>query len=171
MNKYLIHTYTGSRFGAVLDMVTDRCSTTCLMVHLAHRYPSWMLFFQVLISLDLSSHYAHMVSSLSLGSASHKKVGPDTPWLLRLYYEKATVLFLVCAGNEVFFMAWYLTGWSQLMVEGSVSRGIIIALGLLSFPVCLFKQILNWIQLVGASRDLVKADAQYRRKGKSKESE
>jgi CDP-diacylglycerol--inositol 3-phosphatidyltransferase len=65
-----------SKFGAVLDMVTDRfvscsllsmkltsrCATACLQTFLAITYPRWTLFFQFLITLDFSSHYMHMYS-------------------------------------------------------------------------------------------------------------
>lgn len=51
-----------SKFGAVLDMVTDRCTTACLLCYLASAYPKWALLFQFLISLDFASHYIHMYS-------------------------------------------------------------------------------------------------------------
>lgn len=31
--------FSGTRFGAMLDMLTDRCSTMCLLVNLALLYP------------------------------------------------------------------------------------------------------------------------------------
>ena len=40
-----------TRFGAVLDMVTDRCTTACLLVFLASAFPRWSIVFQGLISL------------------------------------------------------------------------------------------------------------------------
>ena len=68
-----------SKFGAVLDMVTDRCeytsptsylrdeligyfrcTTSCLLCYLSSAYPRYALFFQFLISLDFASHYMHM---------------------------------------------------------------------------------------------------------------
>lgn len=69
-----------SKFGAVLDMVTDRyaphvscaffdsvvltmferCTTSCLLCYLSSAYPSFALVFQFLIALDFSSHYMHM---------------------------------------------------------------------------------------------------------------
>lgn len=79
----------GTRFGAVLDMVTDRCTTTCLLVFLATAMPRWAMLFQLLISLDLASHYMHMYATLSMGGSgqSHKKVDPKRSWLLHLYYS------------------------------------------------------------------------------------
>lgn len=73
-----------SKFGAVLDMVTDRyvfsfpvfpvkpsrrransnparrCTTACLLCFLSSAYPPYALLFQFLITLDFSSHYMHM---------------------------------------------------------------------------------------------------------------
>src|SRR5271170_7791676 len=65
-----------TKFGAVLDMVTDRCTTACLLVFLASAFPRWSIVFQGLISLDLASHYMHMYATLSMGGSgqSHKKI-------------------------------------------------------------------------------------------------
>jgi CDP-diacylglycerol--inositol 3-phosphatidyltransferase len=49
-----------TKFGAVLDMVTDRCTTSCLLVFLSAAYTNYAVLFQFLISLDLASHYMHM---------------------------------------------------------------------------------------------------------------
>lgn len=78
----------GTQFGAVLDMVTDRCTTTCLLVFLAAAMPRWAIVFQGLIVLDLASHYMHMYASLVVGGAgtSHKDVGNSQHWLMRVYY-------------------------------------------------------------------------------------
>ena len=75
-------------FGAVLDMVTDRCTTSCLLVFLASAWPRWSIVFQGLISLDLASHYIHMYATLTMGAQgqSHKKVDSSRSWVLHLYY-------------------------------------------------------------------------------------
>src|SRR5690606_30348038 len=49
-----------TKFGAVLDMVTDRCTTSCLLCFLSSAWPKYALLCQGLISLDLASHYMHM---------------------------------------------------------------------------------------------------------------
>ena len=54
-----------TKFGAVLDMVTDRCTTSCLLVFLSAAYTNYAVLFQVLISLDLASHYMHMYGILA----------------------------------------------------------------------------------------------------------
>lgn len=46
-----------STFGAVLDMVTDRASTTCLCAVLAHLYPDFILGFCALVMIDMFSHW------------------------------------------------------------------------------------------------------------------
>lgn len=78
-----------TKFGAVLDMVTDRCTTACLLVFLASAFPRWAIVFQGLISLDLASHYMHMYATLSMGGAgqSHKKVDESRSWILKMYYS------------------------------------------------------------------------------------
>ena len=83
------HFNQATRFGAVLDMVTDRCTTACLLVFLSSAWPRWSLLFQGLISLDLASHYMHMYATLAMGDAgqSHKKVDETRSWILNLYYS------------------------------------------------------------------------------------
>lgn len=79
-----------TRFGAVLDMVTDRCTTACLLVFLSSAFPRWSLLFQGLISLDLASHYMHMYATLTMGGGpgqSHKKVDDKRSWILKQYYS------------------------------------------------------------------------------------
>lgn len=77
-----------TKFGAVLDMVTDRCTTSCLLVFLSSAFPRWAIIFQGLISLDLASHYIHMYATLAMGGSdrSHKAVDKGRSWLLNLYY-------------------------------------------------------------------------------------
>ncbi|KAF2259930.1 hypothetical protein CC78DRAFT_474270 [Lojkania enalia] len=104
-----------TKFGAVLDMVTDRCTTSCLLVFLASAFPRWSLIFQGLISLDLASHYMHMYATLSMGEVgqSHKNVDESRSWVLKQYYSNNKVLFTFCALNELFFIALYLLSFSS----------------------------------------------------------
>ncbi|KAJ8119198.1 hypothetical protein ONZ43_g3809 [Nemania bipapillata] len=108
-----------TRFGAVLDMVTDRCTTSCLLVFLSSAFPRWAIVFQGLISLDFASHYIHMYATLAMGGSaeSHKNVDKSRSWLLNLYYTNKTVLFVTCALNEVFFIALYLLSFSSPLLS------------------------------------------------------
>ncbi|XP_077839899.1 CDP-diacylglycerol--inositol 3-phosphatidyltransferase isoform X5 [Macaca mulatta] len=76
----------GTRFGAMLDMLTDRCSTMCLLVNLALLYPRATLFFQLSMSLDVASHWLHLHSSVVRGSESHKMIDLSGNPVLRIYY-------------------------------------------------------------------------------------
>jgi len=111
-----------TKFGAVLDMVTDRCTTACLLVFLASAFPRWSIIFQGLISLDLASHYMHMYATLTMGGAgqSHKKVDGERSWILKQYYSNNKVLFTFCALNEIFFIALYLLSFSSPLISPSL---------------------------------------------------
>jgi CDP-diacylglycerol--inositol 3-phosphatidyltransferase len=116
------HFEQSTRFGAVLDMVTDRCTTACLLVFLSSAWPRWALLFQGLISLDLASHYIHMYATLVMGGTetSHKKVDASRSKILNLYYTNKTVLFLFCMFNETFFIALYLLSFSSPYLSPSL---------------------------------------------------
>ncbi|KAI2464299.1 CDP-alcohol phosphatidyltransferase-domain-containing protein [Annulohypoxylon bovei var. microspora] len=108
-----------TKFGAVLDMVTDRCTTSCLLVFLSSAFPRWAIIFQGLISIDFASHYMHMYATLAMSgsNSSHKNVDKSRSWLLNLYYTNKTVLFLCCALNEIFFIAIYLLSFSSPLLS------------------------------------------------------
>ncbi|KAK4233858.1 hypothetical protein C8A03DRAFT_38398 [Achaetomium macrosporum] len=115
-----------TRFGAVLDMVTDRCTTACLLVFLSSAFPRWAILFQGLISLDLASHYMHMYATLAMGGAenSHKNVDKSRSRILSLYYTNKTVLFIACALNEAFFIALYLLSFSSPLLSPSLLQTV-----------------------------------------------
>lgn len=48
-----------TKFGALLDQLTDRCGTMCLLVTLSYFYPKYMFCFQVSMSIDIASHWLH----------------------------------------------------------------------------------------------------------------
>jgi len=56
-----------TKSGDVLDMVTDRCTTACLLVSFASAWPRFAIVFQALISLDLAGHYVYMYATLITG--------------------------------------------------------------------------------------------------------
>uniref|UniRef100_A0AAZ3R012 CDP-diacylglycerol--inositol 3-phosphatidyltransferase n=1 Tax=Oncorhynchus tshawytscha TaxID=74940 RepID=A0AAZ3R012_ONCTS len=99
----------GTKFGAMLDMLTDRCATMCLLVNLALLYPSYTFLFQISMSLDIASHWLHLHSSMMKGSTSHKAIDLSGNPILRLYYTSRPVLFVMCMGNELFFCLLYVS--------------------------------------------------------------
>ncbi|WFD42546.1 CDP-diacylglycerol--inositol 3-phosphatidyltransferase [Malassezia psittaci] len=182
-----------TRFGAVLDMVTDRCTTSCLLCFLAAAYPRCALLFQFLVTLDFSSHYIHMYSTLVSGSGSHKSVDSSRSRILNLYYADNRVLFLFCAFNEIFFVCLYLMDFYKRPLGLDVTKLLPNALlavlpmhkgtplyhalhvyiptltwpqilGAITFPVCLGKQVINAVQFWKAAKVLVDLDLQDRSK-------
>ncbi|KAH0610526.1 uncharacterized protein LAJ45_03357 [Morchella importuna] len=161
LDGYAARKYNQStKFGAVLDMVTDRCTTSCLLCFLSSAYPKWAILFQSLISLDLASHYMHMYASLDRGAGSHKKVEKTRSRILNLYYSNNKVLFIFCAANEVFFLAMYLLSFPQFMTIHSWPWVV----AAITFPVCAAKQIVNVVQLVKAAVSLAEGDLEARNK-------
>ncbi|KAF7305115.1 CDP-diacylglycerol--inositol 3-phosphatidyltransferase [Mycena kentingensis (nom. inval.)] len=166
-----------SKFGAVLDMVTDRCTTSCLLCYLSSAYPEYAVLFQAIIALDFSSHYMHMYSSLVTGSSSHKNVNSDVSNILWYYYNSRTTLFLVCFANELFFVCLYLMRWTSKPIGlpdlfpstawNTANLTYPQAFALLSAPVCLTKNlVINSVQLWKASKILVGVDIAERKKAR-----
>ncbi|CAJ0853267.1 8673_t:CDS:2 [Entrophospora sp. SA101] len=94
------------------------------------------------------------------GFSSHKEVSKSSNRILRLYYSNNKFLFFVCALNESFFVSLYLLS----KISNSNLTFAIYLLTMASFPVCVTKQIINIIQLIGASRNLANVDLEDRRK-------
>ena len=78
----------------------------CLIVVLGYFYPSYLFLFQLLIALDISSHWVQMYSSLQHGETSHKVTDLTANPVMRFYYMRP-VLFVFCAANELFFCSLY----------------------------------------------------------------
>ncbi|KAL4250437.1 CDP-diacylglycerol--inositol 3-phosphatidyltransferase [Abortiporus biennis] len=167
-----------SKFGAVLDMVTDRCTTSSLLCYLSSVYPEYTLAFQLLVTLDFSSHYMHMYSSLVTGSRSHKTVKSDVSRILSLYYSP-TALFIICAGNEMFFVALYLMKWVHSPLSATFDFVPAIFAGMswaeamacVCAPICFLKNVINFVQLWKASKILVGVDLAERAKAREEEYE
>ncbi|XP_040828979.1 CDP-diacylglycerol--inositol 3-phosphatidyltransferase isoform X1 [Ochotona curzoniae] len=161
----------GTRFGAMLDMLTDRCATMCLLVNLALLYPRATLLFQLSMSLDVASHWLHLHSSVVRGSESHKMIDLSGNPVLRIYYTSRVsllcvqpALFTMCAGNELFYCLLYLFHFSEGPLVGSVG---LFRVGLwITAPVALLKSLISVIHLVTASRNMAALDAADRAKKK-----
>lgn len=153
-----------TKFGAMLDMLTDRCVTTALLVVLSLFYPKYIFVFQMLICLDIASHWIHVQSSLLKGGASHKKIDLSGNFFLRIYYHSRVVLFIMCAGNELFFCMLYLLHFTSgpLLSVGGISFGLWVALAWLSLPICVLKQVISVIQLIVACINTARLDESER---------
>lgn len=50
----------GTKFGAMLDQLTDRCGTMGLLVTLSYFYPKYMFWFQLSMSIDVACHWFYL---------------------------------------------------------------------------------------------------------------
>ncbi|KAL5730733.1 CDP-diacylglycerol--inositol 3-phosphatidyltransferase [Ranunculus cassubicifolius] len=119
-----------STFGAVLDMVTDRVSTACLLAVLSQIYRP--------------------------GKASHKDVKDSTNWLFKAYYGNRLFMAYCCVASEVLYIILYLLAEHQ---SKSVIHVVVNTLQqtLLCIPFALvlfgwaIKQAVNVIQMKTAA--------------------
>ncbi len=100
--------------------------------------------------------------SVVQGSASHKTIDLTGNPILRLYYTSRPVLFIMCAGNEIFYCLLYLLSFSEGPSVGSVG---LFRMGLwVSAPIAFLKSIISVIHLVTAARNVAALDAADRAK-------
>ncbi|XP_042752973.1 probable CDP-diacylglycerol--inositol 3-phosphatidyltransferase 2 isoform X3 [Lactuca sativa] len=129
-----------STFGAVLDMVTDRISTACLLVILSQVY----------------SHWLQMYSTFLVGKSNHKDVKDSTSWLFKLYYGNRMFMGYCCIACEVLYITLFLLAKeSEKMTDVlvGVAQQSLINSALLAFLVFGWatKQLINIIQMKTAA--------------------
>lgn len=54
------HFNQSTKFGAILDQLTDRCGTMCLCSVLAHFYPRYMFWFLLSMTIDIACHWIYL---------------------------------------------------------------------------------------------------------------
>lgn len=109
-----------SRLGAVLDMVTDRCSTVGLLAVLCRLAPDRSFLWICLMLLDISSHWFQVYASAVRGENSHK--------VCALRYS----LFLLINGQvcgTIYMHTWIPTCFTLISAVGTC--GIISECGML----------------------------------------
>jgi len=145
-----------SKFGAMLDMLTDRCATMCLLTTLSTFYPSAMFLFQLSMTIDISCHWLHLHTSLLEGKSSHKFMDPTGNWFMHKYYTDRRVLFAMCAGNELFYATLYLLHftWGPLY--------FFPLLAVVTAPVAVAKSGIALLQGYLAAQNLVSVDLKER---------
>ncbi|XP_030493224.1 probable CDP-diacylglycerol--inositol 3-phosphatidyltransferase 2 isoform X1 [Cannabis sativa] len=158
-----------STFGAVLDMITDRISTACLLVILSQVYRPGLVFLS-LLALDISSHWLQMYSTFLSGKVSHKDVKDSTSWLFRLYYGNRMFMAYCCVACEVLYILLFLLAKNQTenlmdVLLSSVKQNpllcILVILSLFGWAV---KQAVNVIQLKTAADVCVLFDVEKKQK-------
>ncbi|XP_069100194.1 CDP-diacylglycerol--inositol 3-phosphatidyltransferase isoform X2 [Pleurodeles waltl] len=156
----------GTKFGAMLDMLTDRCATMCLLVNLSLLYPSYTILFQLSMTIDVASHWLHLHSSTLRGSDSHKAIDLSGNPVLRLYYTSRPVLFAMCAGNELFYCMLYLLHFSEGPAVGLGDLGVFRLLLWVCAPIASLKTLISIVHLITASHNMAALDQAERAKKK-----
>ncbi|XP_018644896.1 CDP-diacylglycerol--inositol 3-phosphatidyltransferase [Schistosoma mansoni] len=133
-----------TKFGAMLDMIVDRCSTMCLLACLIYFYPSYILLFQFSMIVDIASHWLHLHSSVLSGKSSHKFIDLKANRFLKLYYTNRIILFLMLFGFGL---------WS-------------IVIGLTA-PIAFLKMLISLIQLHAACVNMASVDELERSQNKA----
>ncbi|KAM0734295.1 CDP-diacylglycerol--inositol 3-phosphatidyltransferase [Formica fusca] len=130
-----------TKFGAILDQLTDRVGTMCLIVTLCLFYPAYIFWFQLSMCIDIACHWIYLHTTLLQGKTSHKFIDMSENPIMRLYYTNRIVLFFMCAGNEAFYAGLYLLHFT----EGPILAGIGLykLIVYLSAPVALVKAAIS----------------------------
>lgn len=103
-----------TKFGALLDQLTDRCGTMCLLVTLSYFYPKYMFCFQVSMSIDIASHWLHtqvnvwinrcylkLLFPIRVLYGAHRFVSPIFIFLTEIDSSSTVLLWL---SDEITFM-------------------------------------------------------------------
>lgn len=145
-----------SVFGSILDMLTDRVSTMGILMTLGHLYVDYFFVFQMLLVIDIVSHWVHFFSASLQGKVSHKISDRQTNPLMRLYYESKLVLTSVCAVEQIFYcllLVYYHEQNNSNLTTYLLWPIVICA------PVILFKNYINLLQTIGACKSLGAIDS------------
>lgn len=158
-----------TKFGAMLDQLTDRCGTMCLCAVLARFYPDYSFLFLMSMTIDIACHWIFLHTSILQGKSSHKFVDMSENPIMNIYYTNRTVLFWMCAGNEAFYCALYLLYFSQgpLILGLSLFKIVVY----LSAPIALVKSGISLLHLIVASKNLAIIDVNERKKDLAKKAE
>ncbi|KAL4711891.1 hypothetical protein ACJJTC_006060 [Scirpophaga incertulas] len=156
-----------TKFGAMLDQLTDRAGTACLMMTLATFYPQYTFWLQLSMAIDITGHWLYLHTSLLQGKASHKYIDMSGNPIMRLYYTNKNVLFFMCAGNEAFYAALYVMNF----YTGPIVMGIGLykLIMLVSLPVAVVKTFITVLHMVVASLNLATIDINERATIRSKD--
>ncbi|KAK9892511.1 hypothetical protein WA026_020499 [Henosepilachna vigintioctopunctata] len=150
-----------TKFGAMLDQLTDRCGTMCLCAVLGLFFPKYMFWFLVSMSIDIACHWIYLHTSILQGKTSHKFIDMSESPIMNLYYTNKTVLFCMCAGNECFYVALYILHFTEgPMILGLSLIKIIIYM---SAPIAILKSCISILHLIVACKNLSIIDCNERK--------
>ncbi|KAI8442319.1 hypothetical protein MSG28_005856 [Choristoneura fumiferana] len=149
-----------TKFGGMLDQLTDRAGTAGLMMTLATFYPQYTFWFQMSMAIDITCHWLYLHTVTLQGKVSHKFIDMSGNPIMRLYYTNKNVLFFMCAGNEAFYAALYVmyfyTGPTVLGI------GLFKLIALISMPVAVVKAGISVLHGIVASLNIATIDVNER---------
>ncbi|CAK1541540.1 unnamed protein product [Leptosia nina] len=145
-----------TRFGGMLDQLTDRAGTAALMMTLATFYTQYTFWFQISMIIDICCHWLYLHTTILQGKTSHKFIDMSENPIMHMYYTNKTVLFLMCAGNEAFYASLYISHfYSGFKILGV---GIFPLIAVLSAPVAIVKTLISVLHGIVASMNLATID-------------
>lgn len=153
----------GTKFGAMLDHLTDRCGTMCLLVALSCLYPRYIFWFQLSMTIDIAGHWIHLHTSVLQGSFSHKFIDASGNPIMRLYYTSKPCLFFMCAGNELFYSLLYLKYFTFGPIVPGFNIGLVSLLTIVCAPIAIVKTFITLLHMVLASKNLATIDRAERK--------
>jgi CDP-diacylglycerol--inositol 3-phosphatidyltransferase len=156
-----------TKFGAMLDQLTDRCGTMGLLVTLSYFYPKYMFWFQLSMAIDVACHWFYLHTTILQGKTSHKFIDMNENPIMHIYYTNRTVLGFMCLFNELFYAALYLLYFTPGPMILGVSS--IKLLATVSAPVAIVKTLISVIHGVVASVNITTIDAKEREDAKKKD--
>lgn len=157
-----------TKFGAMLDQLTDRCGTMGLLVTLSYFYPNYMFWFQLSMAIDVACHWFYLHTSILQGKTSHKFIDMNENPIMHIYYTNRTVLGFMCLFNELFYAALYLLYFTPGPIILGVST--IKLLAIVSAPVAIVKTLISVIHGIVASVNITTIDVKEREEAKKKDS-
>lgn len=135
-----------SALGTALDFTIDRVVTASLLLVLAILYnPDW-LWFCVFLALDTGSHFMHLYRTAIIGDGHHKHNYTPKNKLLSVYYNKRSILFILCFFHD----AWLIT----LYLYHFYTAQWLFVLLIFLFPGFMVKTIIHGLQFLDASQTL-----------------
>jgi len=152
-----------SKYGATLDMIIDRISTSGLLIICSHFYPEYSLVFIYLMMLDIGSHWLqthsgfldpNLLQTKGHGFNDNHKSLEEKFWILNFYYKNKYGLLFVCLGAELFLLQIYYLNFHKELLELNWFKWLLY----INLAIYSLKQFISCIQVVSASQRIVRFD-------------
>lgn len=144
-----------SILGTMLDMLTDRMSTMCLLITLSHIYVEYFRIIMLLLVIDITSHWLHFFAAKLQGKESHKSTSNEnSSTFMRLYYSNKLILTSVCAMEQLFYGSILMAYFER----DTQYQSYLVFIALISAPGLIFKNWINLLQIYNSSKIIASID-------------